>query len=119
MEIRRTGVSLNLARSRGTAWFDEVRISGLSDEPSRIEYVFPKQLERNRASWMVSAPGQPPVIVEPIRATVRVPMPATATVYRLDPTGKRTEPIATTSTGGQLTIDLPDARTIWCELVAE
>jgi hypothetical protein len=79
----------------------------------------PKQLERNRASWMVSATGKPPVIVEPIRATVRVRMPATAIVYRLDPAGKRTEPIAATSTSNELTLDLSGARTIWCELAVE
>jgi len=79
----------------------------------------PKQLERNRASWMVSATGKPPVIVEPIRAKVRVPMPAAATVYRLDPTGKRTEQLAATTTGNLLTIDLSESRTIWCELVVE
>ncbi len=33
-------VSLNLARSRGTAWFDDVRVSGKSELPPRVEYVF-------------------------------------------------------------------------------
>jgi hypothetical protein len=33
-------VSLNLARSQGTAWFDDVRVSGISEMPLRAEYVF-------------------------------------------------------------------------------
>ncbi len=33
-------VSLNLARSRGTAWFDDVKVSGLSDTLPHVEYVF-------------------------------------------------------------------------------
>ncbi len=79
----------------------------------------PKQLERNRMSWMVSASGKPPVIVEPIRATVHVLMPGHPTVYRLDPTGRRMGQVAATVAGGQLTIDLSGARSIWCELVTQ
>lgn len=33
-------VSLNLARSRGTAWFDDVGVSGKSQRPPQVEYVF-------------------------------------------------------------------------------
>ncbi|NLX98044.1 MAG: hypothetical protein GXY83_17925 [Rhodopirellula sp.] len=33
-------VSFNLARSMGTAWFDDVRVAGKSQLPPRVEYVF-------------------------------------------------------------------------------
>jgi hypothetical protein len=33
-------VSLNLARSKGTAWFDDVNVSGKSDVLPTVEYVF-------------------------------------------------------------------------------
>ncbi|MBL7038879.1 MAG: hypothetical protein ISR77_09635 [Pirellulaceae bacterium] len=33
-------VSLNLARSKGSAWFDDVKVSGKSDELPTVEYVF-------------------------------------------------------------------------------
>jgi len=33
-------VSMNLSRSKGTAWFDDVRVSGISDVPPRAEYTF-------------------------------------------------------------------------------
>ncbi len=33
-------VSLNLARSKGTAWFDDVKVSGKSNVVSEVQYVF-------------------------------------------------------------------------------
>ena len=33
-------VSLNLSRSQGTAWFDDVRVSGRSTMPPQVTYVF-------------------------------------------------------------------------------
>lgn len=33
-------VSLNLSRSRGTAWFDDVGVAGISDELPEVKYVF-------------------------------------------------------------------------------
>lgn len=33
-------VSLNLARSRGTAWFDKVTVSGMADRLPEVKYVF-------------------------------------------------------------------------------
>ena len=33
-------VSMNLSRSKGTAWFDDVKLSGKSDEIPDVEYVF-------------------------------------------------------------------------------
>ena len=33
-------VSLNLARSKGTAWFDDVKVTGRSDTLPHVEYVF-------------------------------------------------------------------------------
>jgi hypothetical protein len=33
-------VSMNLSRSKGTAWFDDVRVTGKSDALPEIEYVF-------------------------------------------------------------------------------
>ena len=39
-------VSLNLSRSSGTAWFDDVTISGASDTMPKVTYVF-----KDTASW--------------------------------------------------------------------
>lgn len=74
---------------------------------------------RNRQQWMVSAAGISPVIVEPVRATVLLPIPSTAVVYLLDATGKRKDRLPAVAEGGRLRIDLSAAKSIWCEVVAE
>lgn len=33
-------VSLNLSRSKGSAWFDDAKLSGTSDHPPKVEYAF-------------------------------------------------------------------------------
>ncbi len=33
-------ISMNLARSKGTAWFDDIRVSGKSEMPAEIPFVF-------------------------------------------------------------------------------
>ena len=33
-------ISMNLTRSKGTAWFDDVAVSGISEMPPQVEYVF-------------------------------------------------------------------------------
>ena len=33
-------ISMNLTRSQGTAWFDDLRVSGRSEMPVEVEYVF-------------------------------------------------------------------------------
>ncbi len=78
-----------------------------------------EQLARNRSSWMLPTAGRLPVIVEPVRAVVTLPMPGPAVVRSLDPSGKRVARIASTSAGGLLRIDLAAARSIWCEVVVE
>jgi len=39
-EADTVAVSLNLSRSKGTAWFDDLRVSGKSDVLPNVEYVF-------------------------------------------------------------------------------
>ncbi len=79
----------------------------------------PGQLEKNRISWMLPAEGRPPVIVEPVRATVMLPLGGKAAAYRLDPTGKRGDRLDVATEGGRLRVDLSGARTIWCEVVVD
>ena len=71
----------------------------------------PGQLEKNRMSWMLPAEGRSPVIVEPIRATVMLPLIGKAAAYRLDPTGKRGDRLGSSTEGGRLRVDLSGART--------
>lgn len=33
-------ISMNLTRSRGTAWFDDIQVSGKSEMPAKVDYVF-------------------------------------------------------------------------------
>ncbi len=39
-EVDSVVVSMNLARSKGTAWFDDVKVSGKTDALPRVDYVF-------------------------------------------------------------------------------
>jgi hypothetical protein len=77
----------------------------------------PEQRSRSIVSWMLPAEGRAPVIVEPIRADVRLQVPGPAEVYALDPTGKRETRLASTTEGGLLRMNLAGARSVWCEVV--
>lgn len=68
-------------------------------------------------SWQLSAVGDPPVIVEPVRARVRLAIPGGATVHALDPTGRRIRTLDAAASNGAVEIDLGSAQTIWCEIV--
>jgi hypothetical protein len=77
----------------------------------------PKQRSRSAMSWMLPAEGRLPVLCEPIRADVQIQVPGPATVYALDPTGKRQASVPTTSDSGILRLDPAAAQSIWCEIV--
>jgi len=70
---------------------------------------------RNHSS--VPERGRLPVLAEPIRGTVALPVPGQATVYPLDETGKRKEPLAATIKQGTLSLQLDAAHSPWCEIV--
>ncbi len=70
-------------------------------------------------SWMLPGEGRPPVIAEPVRAQVRLNVPGPATVYALDPTGKRRDVLPTRTESGVLQMDPAAARSIWCEIVVD
>jgi len=74
---------------------------------------------RSRASWMVSSVGRAPAIVEPVRATVTLPMASKCRAYALDAAGRRADPLPVEHQGGNIRIDLSKARSIWCEIVGE
>lgn len=73
---------------------------------------------RNRQQWMVSAGGISPVIVEPVRATIVLPIAPDAVVYPLDATGRRKASLPVVAEGNRLRVDLAGAKSIWCEVVA-
>ena len=68
-------------------------------------------------SWMLPAEGRLPVLAEPVQADLRLRVPGPATVYALDPTGKRRERLQTASDSGVLLLNPAAARSIWCEIV--
>ncbi len=77
----------------------------------------PKQAARSTHSWMLPAEGRLPVIAKPVRGEVSLPVPAAASVFALDATGKRQGRIATAKDHGVLVIRPESARSIWCEVV--
>jgi len=78
-----------------------------------------KQRSWSVTSWMLPGEGRTPVIAEPVRAQLHLKVPGKATVYPLDPTGKRREPIPATTNSGILQLDPAAARSIWCEIAVE
>jgi hypothetical protein len=79
----------------------------------------PKQRSWSVTSWMLPAEGRTPVLAEPVRAELRLKVPGTATAYPLDPSGKRRDPLRTTTDSGVLLLDPAAAKSIWCEIVVE
>ncbi len=63
--------------------------------------------------------GRLPVLVEPVVGRVELSVSGRATAYALDPTGKRGQPIALSSSGGRVAIDLETLHSPWCEVVVE
>ncbi len=78
-----------------------------------------QQLRWGPVAWMLPGEGRPPVIAEPIRATVRLDVSGPAAVYALDSTGKRQTRLAATMDEGTLQFDPAQADSIWCEVVVE
>jgi hypothetical protein len=72
---------------------------------------------RNKRS--VPQRGRLPVIAEPVRCELELTLPGPASVYPLDPTGKRRARLAASSDSGVLRVHLDDVRSPWCEIVVE
>ena len=63
--------------------------------------------------------GRPPVLVEPVDCTVRLAMPARATVCPLDETGKPRRPLTSVFDGRQLRFDTAAARSPWLQVAVD
>lgn len=61
--------------------------------------------------------GQTPVLAEPVRCEIQLKVPGAATVYTLDETGKRREPLTAEMEAGVLRFLVDQARSPWCEIV--
>lgn len=70
-------------------------------------------------AWALLKDGGKPVLAEPVRAQVRLAVPEGAVAYALDPTGKRQRRLDAKAEGGMLEINPADAKSIWCEIVAQ
>jgi hypothetical protein len=91
-------------------------VCGLVTAVARAENTG-QAFSRNRTA--LADKGRPPVLVEPVRCTVTVPMPGPATVYALDETGKRRNKLPATVKGNTVELRTDAARSPWIELVAE
>ena len=78
-----------------------------------------EQARRTSMAWMLPGEGRLPIVVEPVQATIELPLPAKGTVYALDSSGKRDRQIPATYRAGMLQLDPTQARTIWCEVVVD
>jgi len=63
--------------------------------------------------------GRPPVLVEPVDCTVRLAMPARATVCPLDETGRPRRPLPSAFDGRQLRFDTAAARSPWLRIAVD
>jgi hypothetical protein len=72
---------------------------------------------RNRTA--LAEKGRPPVLVEPVRCELSVPMPGRASAYALDETGKRRNKLPATPKDNTVELRTDAARSPWIELVAE
>ena len=63
--------------------------------------------------------GRPPVLVEPVRCELHVPMPGQAVARPLDPTGRRRDAMPTTWQAGRAQFRTDAARSPWIELAVE
>jgi len=83
-------------------------------------YAPPAGKERGSVTgWMLPSGGRLPVLAEPVHADVRLAVPAPATVYALDGSGKRLGTVRAESDGGELHLDPAAAKSIWCEIVVK
>ena len=77
----------------------------------------PEQSKWTPTAWMLPGEGRLPVIVEPIRADVRLSVPGPAKAYSLDATGKRSMQLDCANQLGSVQLQLEGAKSIWCEVV--
>ncbi len=77
----------------------------------------PEQSKWTPTAWMLPGEGRLPVIVEPIRADVRLSVPGPAKAYSLDATGKRSMQLDCVNQLGSVQLQLEGAKSIWCEVV--
>jgi hypothetical protein len=76
----------------------------------------PAKEKSSGMSWQLTAEGRAPVIVEPVRATVRVAVPGPAEVHVLDGAGRRIRMMDSRTDRGVVEFDLTGAASIWCEV---
>jgi hypothetical protein len=63
--------------------------------------------------------GRLPVIAEPVRCKLAIPVPGSAIVYPLDETGKRRGRLAASTASGAVHVSLEEAKSPWCEVAVE
>jgi len=63
--------------------------------------------------------GRAPVLVEPVRSELKIRVGGKASVYPLDETGKRRDPLPANCTDGTLRFRTDAARSPWCEIAIE
>lgn len=78
-----------------------------------------EQAKRSHMSWMLPATGKAPVIAEPVDAVLTLPVPGEASVFALDPAGRRRQKIESRMKEGCLVFNPVTAKSIWCLIVAE
>lgn len=61
--------------------------------------------------------GRSPVLAEPVRCTVTLAVPGPATVFPLDPSGKRRVPVAVPADSQRMRLNLEGVKSPWCEVV--
>jgi hypothetical protein len=113
------------------AGFAVVAVSALGTEPlsraSRLLVTAVGRAQPTGLAWAdtfrreVADPGRPPILLEPVRATVTWKRRGPVTAYALDESGKRLEPVAAERTGDGVRVELGKraAATLHWELVAE
>ena len=72
---------------------------------------------RNRTA--LPEKGRPPVLAEPVRCLLRLPMPGRCAAHALDPTGRRGAKLPARFTAGRAELRTDNARSPWIEVVAE
>jgi hypothetical protein len=98
-----------------------VLVTAVARAENTSQGYWPPTEEQRRWSatcWMLPAEGRLPVLAEPVRAAVGLRMPAEASVYALDPSGKRGPRVPSHWADGTLRFDPAEAESIWCEIVA-
>jgi hypothetical protein len=63
--------------------------------------------------------GRAPVLVEPVRSELTIRLRGGASVYPLDETGKRRDPLCATAADGTLRFRTDEAHSPWCEIALQ